>query len=89
MYIGKQLIVLLLFIGLFSVPIFAQVETEGVIVKVDRVENQLVLRTDRGEETLFLDNNTKGLANAKEGVKVTIKFTEKSGQPKVTEIIRK
>jgi hypothetical protein len=85
----KRFIVLLLAAILLSAQTLVYVETEGVIVKVDRVEKQLVVRTDRGDETLFLDDKTKGLENAKPGRKVTIKFTEKSGQPKITEIIPK
>lgn len=46
-----------------------------------------MVKTEKGEETLLLTKNTKGMANAKEGAKVVIKFTEKDGQPKVIEII--
>ncbi|MGH7824024.1 MAG: hypothetical protein ACREQ7_02420 [Candidatus Binatia bacterium] len=83
----KQSIAVLFAIALSAWPIFADVKTAGTILKVNKAENQLVVRTERGEETLLFDSNSKGLANAKEGAKVTIKFTEKSGQPKVTEII--
>jgi hypothetical protein len=66
---------------------FAEVEKHGTVVKIDKAEKQLVVKTERGEETLIIDSGTKGLANAKEGAKVIIKFTEKSGEPKVIEII--
>ncbi len=72
-----------------AVPVlaFAEVQTQGTVVNVDKANNELVLRTDRGEETLLLVNSTRGLANAREGAKVIIKFTEKDGLPKVIEII--
>ena len=65
---------------------FADVQTKGTVVNVNKANNEIVLKTDRGEETLLLVNTTKGLANAKEGAKVVIKFTEKDGLPKVIEI---
>jgi len=36
---------------------------------------------------LLIDKGTKGLGNAKEGAKVIVKFTEKDGEPKITEIV--
>jgi hypothetical protein len=66
---------------------FADVERRGTVIKVDKVANQLVVKTDRGEETFILDKSTKGIDNAKEGAKVIVKFTEKDGEPKVIEIV--
>lgn len=66
---------------------FADVQLKGTVIKVDNVANQIVVKTERGEETFILDKSTKGVINAKEGGKVIIKFTEKDGEPKVTEII--
>jgi hypothetical protein len=83
----KRLATICLTIALLPLLAFADVEKHGTVVKVDKVEKQLVIRTERGEETLLLLPETKGLANAKEGAKVIIRFTEKSGEPKVTEII--
>ena len=76
-------------LGLALVPAvtFADVELRGTVMKVDKATSQLVVKTDRGQETLLLDKSTKGVGNAKEGVKVIIKFTEKNGEPKVTEIV--
>jgi len=76
---------------IFAVPllpalVFADVETQGTVINVDKANNQLVLKTDRGEETLLLVSSTKGLANANEGAKVIIRFTEKDGLPKVIKI---
>lgn len=66
---------------------FADVERRGTVIKVDKAANQLVVKTDRGEETFILDKSTKGVDNAKEGAKVIVKFTEKAGEPKVIEIV--
>jgi hypothetical protein len=83
----KTLATICLTIALVPLSVFADVEKHGTVVKIDKMEKQLVIRTERGEETLLLDAATKGLANAKEGAKIIIRFTEKSGEPKVTEII--
>ncbi len=71
------------------VPILAlaQAELRGTVVKVDKATDQLVVKTQRGEETLLLSSGTKGIGHAKEGAKVIVKFSEKDGQPRVTEIM--
>ena len=61
-------------------------EIRGTVLKVKTVENQIVLKTERGEETLLTTKETKGLENAKEGAKVLVTFSEKDGQPKISEI---
>ena len=61
-------------------------ELKGTVLKVKRAENQIVLKTERGEETLLTTKATKGIENAKEGAKVTVTFSEKDGQPKISEI---
>lgn len=61
-------------------------ELKGTVLKVKQAENQIVLKTARGEETLLTTKETKGLENAKEGAKVTVTFSEKDGQPKISEI---
>jgi hypothetical protein len=83
----KNFAAVCLSIVLLAWSAFAEVEKHGTVVKINQTEKQLVVKTERGEETLLIDTETKGLANAKEGAKVTIKFTEKSGEPKVIEII--
>jgi Cu/Ag efflux protein CusF len=61
-------------------------EIKGTILKVDKAENRIVLKTERGEETFETTKATKGIEHIKVGARVTISFTEKDGQPKVTEI---
>jgi len=66
----------------------AEVKIKGTILKVDNAENRFVLKTERGEETFVTTKATKGIEFAKEGAKVTVVFSEKDGQPKVSEITR-
>lgn len=82
----KKVGAILLTLVLFPALVFAA-ELKGTVVKVDKAKNQLVVKTDKGEETLLLSSSTKGMDNAKEGKMVTIKFTEKDGQPRVSEIL--
>jgi Cu/Ag efflux protein CusF len=39
-----------------------------------------------GEETFLTTKETKGIENAKEGANVMLIFSEKDGQPKISEI---
>jgi hypothetical protein len=68
--------------------VLAEAEMRGTVVKMDKAQNQLVVRTDKGEETLLVGSSSKGLDNATEGAKVTIKYSEKDGQPRVIAISR-
>lgn len=77
---------LVLFVALILPATLQAAEIKGVILKVDKAESRLVLKTERGEETLLTTKATKGIENAKEGAKVTITFSEKDGQPKISEI---
>jgi hypothetical protein len=75
-----------LILVLLPVLAVAQAELKGIVIRVDKATNQLILKTQRGEETLLLSSGTKGMAHAKEGAKVVVKFSEKDGQPRVSEI---
>ena len=44
------------------------------------------VKTKDDEKTILVGSKTKGLENAKEGSKVTIKYTEKDGQMRASEI---
>jgi Cu/Ag efflux protein CusF len=70
----------------FPALAYAEAEMRGTVLKLDKAEKQLVLQTDKGEEMLFIVGSSKGLAYAKEGSRVAVKFSEKDGQPKVVEI---
>lgn len=86
MKITRGITAAVLALALVPALVFAEAELKGTVVKVDKSENQLVVKTDKGEETLLLVGSSKGLGNAREGAKVAVKFTEKDGQPKVIEI---
>jgi len=83
----KTIAVVLLTLMLLPLPAWAAAEMTGTLLKVDKAKNQIVVRTDRGEETLIVNKSTKGMEHAREGAKVTVKFSAQDGQPKVTEII--
>ena len=81
----RKAITLSIFILLFGLAANAA-ELKGTVLKVKPSENQIVLKTERGEETLFTTKETKGVENVKEGAKVIVTFSEKDGQPKISEI---
>ena len=81
-------IAMIIFLALAAFPalVYAEAEMRGTVLKFDPDEKQLVLQTDKGEETLFVVVGSKGLAHAKEGTRVAVKYSEKDGQPKVVEV---
>jgi len=81
----RKAITLSIFLLLFGLAGNAA-ELKGTVLKVKPSENQIVLKTERGEETLFTTKETKGVENVKEGAKVIVTFSEKDGQPKISEI---
>jgi general stress protein 26 len=81
----RKAITLSIFFLLFGLAANAA-ELKGTVLKVKPSENQIVLKTERGEETLFTTKETKGVENVKEGAKVIVTFSEKDGQPKISEI---
>lgn len=58
----------------------------GTVTKLDKSKNLIVVRTEKGQETLEIVKGTKGVEHAKEGSKVMVKFSEKDGVAKVSEI---
>ncbi len=83
----KKIVATLLALVLFPLLVLAADELRGTVVKVDKAKNQIVVQTEKGEETLQVSRDTKGMEHAKQGAKVTLRFSEKNGQPNVTEII--
>jgi hypothetical protein len=53
---------------------------------VSKGEKDIKVKTKDEEKTLLIGSKTKGIENAKEGSKVTIKYTEKDGQLRASEI---
>jgi len=82
----KKIALTLLLLILLPTLIMAA-ELKGTVAKVDKAKNQLVLKTEQGEQTLEITKSTKGLEHAKQGAKVTVKFNEKDGSAKVDEIV--
>ena len=83
----KKILTAVLISAFFPALVFAEAEMRGTVLKVDREEKKIVLQTDKGEETLLLVSGSKGVAHAKEGAKVAVKYSEKDGQPKVVEVM--
>lgn len=84
----KKIAAVFLTLALPAVLSAAEVKIKGTILKINKVENRFVLKTERGEETFETTKSTKGIEHAKEGAKVTVVFSEKDGLPKVSEISR-
>ena len=53
---------------------------------VTKGEKDIKVKTKDAEKTILIGTKTKGLENAKEGSKVTIKYTEKDGKMRASEI---
>jgi len=53
---------------------------------VSKGEKDIKVKTKDDEKTILIGSKTKGVENAKEGSKVTIKYTEKDGQMRASEI---
>ena len=53
---------------------------------VTKGEKDIKVKTKDDEKTVLIGSKTKGLENAKEGSKVTIKYSEKDGQLRASEI---
>jgi len=53
---------------------------------VSKGEKDIKVKTKDDEKTILIGTKTKGVENAKEGSKVTIKYTEKDGQMRASEI---
>ena len=86
MNLKKQIGVALLALTLAPAYVAAQ-EKEQKATVVSKEEKQIKVKTKDGEKTFLVGTKTKGLENAKEGSKVTIKYTEKDGQMRASEIM--
>jgi len=82
----KKIVLTLLFLTLLPTLLMAA-ELKGTVTKMDKAKNQLVLKTEQGEQTLEITKSTKGIEHAKQGAKVTVKINDKDGSAKVDEIV--
>lgn len=78
---------ILLTLLLFPALALADALKKGTVLKVDQKQKQIVVKTEKGEETVLFTSSTKGIENARVGATVTVKYSEKDGQPKVSEIL--
>jgi hypothetical protein len=53
---------------------------EGMVEKVDQGKKQIMLQTEKGQETVEFSVSTKGADKVKAGDKVKINYTEKNGK---------
>jgi phosphoribosylformylglycinamidine (FGAM) synthase-like amidotransferase family enzyme len=85
MNLKQKIAAILLALALAPAYVMAQEkEFNGTIVSKE--EKSIKVKTKEGEKMLAVGTKTKGLENAKEGEKVTIKYTEKDGQLRASEI---
>jgi uncharacterized protein YxeA len=84
--IMKKIVMTLLALILLPTLVLAA-ELKGTVAKVDKAKNQLVLKTEQGEQTLEITKSTKGIEHAKQGAKVIVVFNDKDGSAKVVEIV--
>jgi len=76
-------------LALTLAPAYLAVAAEDMELKatvVTKGEKDIKVKTKDDEKTILVGSKTQGLENAKEGSKVTIKYTEKDGQMRASEI---
>jgi hypothetical protein len=74
-------------LALTLAPVYAAAQDmEMKATVVSKGEKEIKVKTKDAEKTLSIGSKTKGVENATEGSKVTIKYTEKDGQMRASEI---
>lgn len=86
MNLKKKIAAVLLALALAPAYVAAQEEKELKATVVSKDEKTLKVKSKDDEKSLRIGSKTKGLENAKEGAKVTIKYSEKDGELRATEI---
>lgn len=85
MILKKKIAAVLLALALSPAYVVAHaMELKATVVSKGKKE--IKVKTKEGEKTLRIGSKTKGIENAKDGAKVTIKYTEKNGRLRVSEI---
>ena len=85
MNIRKTIGIALLALTLAPAYVAAQ-DKEMKATVVTKGEKEIKVKTKDDEKTIMVGSKTKGMENAKEGSKVTIKYTEKDGKMRASEI---
>ena len=81
----KKVITILMALVLFPVLAVAAV-LNGTVVKVDKDKKEIVVKTDKGQETVAFTNTTRGAEKAREGTRVTINFQQDGAKLVASEI---
>ena len=68
------------------VPVYAMADEDMKATVVSKTDKELKVKVKDQEKTLQLGSKTKGVENAKDGAKVTIKYSEKDGKLRAEEI---
>ena len=71
----KKVTTMLMALILFPVLALAAM-LNGTVLKVDKDKKEIVVKTDKGQETVAFTNTTKGAEKAREGTRVTINFRQ-------------
>ena len=85
MNLKTEIAAVLLALTLAPAYVMAQ-DMELKATVVSKSEKDIKVKTKDAEKTILIGTKTKGVENAKEGSKVTIKYTEKDGQLRASEI---
>jgi hypothetical protein len=85
MNIRKTIGIAILALSLAPAYVAAQ-DKEMKATVVTKGEKEIKVKTKDDEKTILVGSKTKGMENAKEGSKVTIKYTEKDGKMRASEI---
>jgi pyrimidine operon attenuation protein/uracil phosphoribosyltransferase len=73
-------------LALTLAPAYVMAEDEMKATVVSKSEKEIKVKTKDEEKTILIGSKTKGVENAKEGAKVTIKYSEKDGKLRAEEI---
>jgi hypothetical protein len=85
MNIRKTIGIAIVVLSLAPAYVAAQ-DKEMKATVVTKGEKEIKVKTKDDEKTILVGSKTKGMENAKEGSKVTIKYTEKDGKMRASEI---
>jgi hypothetical protein len=78
---------LFVFLATLMLPSWGFAEQlQGTILKFDKHNNRLLIKTAEGEKALVISNKTLGLEHAIDGAEVKIEYSTQDGTLRATEI---
>ena len=83
----KRIAMILLTLVLFPGMGLAAAILEGTVVNVDKTKKEIVLKTDKGQESVVFNDATKGAERVKPGDDVRITFTQKGEKLVASEVV--